>query len=103
MILRIQKREVHVNLGDEEYSHLCAEAEKAGISKSEFLRCLIAEVDLKPRRPEQYIQIVRELNAIGNNLNQIARQANAFGLSGDTLAECHRLLLKARSIVRNEL
>lgn len=30
-----------------------------------------------PRPPDEYVRLLREINAIGNNINQIARIANA--------------------------
>ena len=42
-----------------------------------FIRALIAGVNLRPRPPDEYAEIRRQLAAIGNNINQIARKANA--------------------------
>lgn len=44
-----------------------------------FIRNLIAGCNLKPRPPDSYKALVRELSAIGNNINQITRLANASG------------------------
>jgi len=43
------------------------------------LRLLIAGQKIKPRRPEVFIDLLHELSAIGNNINQIARVANICG------------------------
>lgn len=34
---------------------------------------------LRPRPPDAYTALLRELSALGNNVNQLARQANARG------------------------
>ena len=36
-------------------------------------------VDVKARPPNEYAQLIKEVNAIGNNINQIAHIANATG------------------------
>ena len=47
------------------------------MTESAVLRKLIAGVELRPRPPDQYAVLLRELSAIGNNINQIAHWANA--------------------------
>ena len=42
-----------------------------------LLRQLIMGVSLRPRPPDSYAALLRELSAIGNNINQLAHQANA--------------------------
>jgi len=42
-----------------------------------LVRALIMGLDIRPRPPDEYAGILRELSAIGNNLNQIARHVNA--------------------------
>ena len=32
---------------------------------------------IRPRPPDEYVKLLREINAIGNNINQIAHIANA--------------------------
>ena len=41
-----------------------------------LIRCRIMGVEVRPKPPEQYAQLLQNLSAIGNNLNQIARIAN---------------------------
>ena len=48
-----------------------------GLSVSTIVRNLIAGTQLRPRPPDQYAALLRELSAIGNNINQIAYWANA--------------------------
>lgn len=48
-----------------------------GLSVSTLVRKLIAGTQLRPRPPDQYAALLRELSAIGNNINQIAYWANA--------------------------
>lgn len=50
-------------------------------SMEPFIRALIMGVNLRPRPPDEYAEIRRQLAAIGNNINQIARAVNARGFA----------------------
>ena len=54
-------------------------SEKSGLSKSAVIRILIDGAKLKEMPPLDYHKMTAELHAIGNNMNQIARVANATG------------------------
>ena len=64
-------------LNDEEYAHLREQSEITGLSASVLIRQAIAGVQLRQRPPDEYAPLLRELSAIGNNVNQIAHWANA--------------------------
>lgn len=64
-------------LGDKELAHLREQCAVTGLSVSAFVRKAIAGVQLRPRPPGEYGALLRELAAIGNNINQIAYWANA--------------------------
>ncbi|HIR85556.1 MAG TPA: plasmid mobilization relaxosome protein MobC [Candidatus Limivicinus faecipullorum] len=64
-------------LGDKELAHLRKQCAVTGLSVSAFVRKAIAGVQLRPRPPGEYGALLRELAAIGNNINQIAYWANA--------------------------
>lgn len=66
-----------IRFTDEEWEHLNQEAIKAGVSKERFIRDAIAGIELTPKPPEELAALIKELNAIGNNINQIARIANS--------------------------
>ena len=70
-----------LRLNAAEYAHLCQQAEAAGLKKESFVRTLIMGVNLRPRPPDEYAEIRRQLAAIGNNINQIARAVNARGFA----------------------
>ena len=75
--MRKRPRHVSVWMNETEYQHLKKQAEIAGMGLDPFIRSLIAGVQLRPRPPDQYTALLRELSAIGNNINQIAYWANA--------------------------
>lgn len=72
-------RQVHVYLYEDEYEKYVSQVEKSGLSKSQYMRQLINGYKIKELPPLDYYNLIRELNAIGNNLNQIARIANSIG------------------------
>ena len=66
-----------VRLTDREYKHLKCQADNAGLKMEPFIRKLIAGVDIHPRPPDNIVQLIREVNYIGNNINQIAKKVNS--------------------------
>lgn len=68
---------ISVRLSAEEHTHLKAQAANAGLKMEPFVRRLIMGKEIYPRSPDTYAALLRELSAIGNNLNQIARVANS--------------------------
>ena len=75
--MRRRQRHVSIWMNDEEYRHLKTQARTAGMGIDPFVRNLVAGVQLRPRPPGEYRALLRELAAIGNNINQIAYWANA--------------------------
>lgn len=75
----MRKRAHHVSvwMNGEEYRHLNSQARLAGMGVDPFIRNLVAGVQLRPRPPDEYAALLRELSAVGNNINQIAHWANA--------------------------
>ena len=79
--MRENAKTMTLRLNAAEYAHLCQQAEAAGLKKEPFVRTLIMGVNLRPRPPDEYAEIRRQLAAIGNNINQIARAVYARGFA----------------------
>ena len=75
-ILRYRNNFIGLWLDDKEYSHLQKQCDISGLTASALIRKLIMGVQLRPRPPDTYAALLRELSAIGNNINQIAYWAN---------------------------
>ena len=75
------KRQIKVTfrLTPAEYESLVAKAAIAGLSREAFLRALLEGCQIRPRPPDSYKDLARELAAIGNNINQLAAKANTLG------------------------
>ena len=70
---------VLIRLTESEKEHLKRQAAITGFKVEPFIRSLIMNSKLRPRPPDEHGKIIRELSAIGNNVNQIARVANSLG------------------------
>lgn len=76
---RKRTHRVQVRLSDDEYDFFQYNLERTGLSAEVYLRKLISDKIPKTKEIGQYEQdILTQLYAIGNNLNQIARQANTM-------------------------
>ena len=91
-------------LNDEELALLNSHCSVSGLSSSAVLRNLIAGTQIRPRPPDQYAALLRELSAIGNNINQIAYWANAQkSVRQAEIDDAAVLAKKARELVKNGL
>jgi hypothetical protein len=74
------RKQVCLWLTESQATRLDALVARAGISRRAYLRHLIDGVVPVDRPVPAYFQMIRELAAIGNNLNQLAHHAHATGL-----------------------
>lgn len=68
---------VLVRLSQKEKEHLKSQAAACALKMEPYIRKLIMGSVIRPRPPDEYVKLLREINAIGNNINQIAHIANA--------------------------
>lgn len=74
--MRTRNHRFSVWLNDKELAHLTRQAEITGLKKEPLIRKLIMGADIQPRPPDNIAQLIREINYIGNNINQIAKKVN---------------------------
>ncbi len=72
---------VTLKMNTDEYFSLKAKARMAGINRSEFIRRSIRSAMVKQRLSPELMKHIRQLSGMANNVNQIARAANAAGYS----------------------
>lgn len=99
--MRTRPRCIGLWLNDAEHDHLMRQCAATGLNANAHIRKLIMGENLRPRPPDAYAALLRELSAIGNNINQLAHQANARGEA--TRAEIHaasELVQQAWRLVR---
>lgn len=73
----MDKIKISVRLTEKEHKRLKENAAACALKMEPYIRKLIAGSEVKARPPNEYITLIREVNAIGNNINQIAHKANA--------------------------
>ncbi len=99
---RTRNRHVSVWLTDAELAHLRKQAAAAGLGIDPFLRSLILGVQLRPRPPDTYATLLRELSAIGNNINQIAHTVNGQKYAADSqIDQAVSLIRRAWRLVKD--
>ena len=80
-------KQITIRLTADEYAHVKQLSKSSGLKMEPAIRALVMGVNLSPRPPDEYAEIRRQLAAIGNNINQIARAVNARGFaSGEDIA-----------------
>lgn len=67
--------EIKVRLNTDEYVDLMNKVLASGHSRERYIRSLISGVVPKEKPPIEYYQLIREFNAIGNNLNQLVHNS----------------------------
>lgn len=80
---RIRKKQILIRLSEKEYLHLAEQADLAQLNMAQFVRNLIMGIKMKPRPKEEWAELLRQMSAIGNNLNQIVYRASLHGLADE--------------------
>lgn len=77
----MRKRNVdkHIWFSRAEAQELQRKAKKACLSEAGLIRLLIKGYEPKAKPDERFYDVMRELSAIGNNINQLAAKANTLG------------------------
>ena len=70
---------IDLRLTESEAAALNRDVKKAGVSREAYLRSLIRKMPLKEKPSVDVIDILKNLQLINNNMNQIAVKANAKG------------------------
>ena len=102
----MRKREHFIGLwlDDREYKHLLKQRTISGLNASTLIRHSIMGINIQPKPPDTYAALLRELSAIGNNVNQIAYWANATkGIGKAEIAEAAALIRQAWRLVKETL
>lgn len=83
--MRTRSIKKQVWLNKSEATILKNKSKKSGLNESEYIRRAITESVVKEQPNESFYIFIKELRAIGNNLNQIARRLNYDGKFDDKL------------------
>ena len=72
--------QIIVRLNADEHQRLKRHAQKSGYSQAAYIRALLDKSIPKERPDDRFYEVMRQLAALGNSMNQIACKANTIGL-----------------------
>lgn len=77
----MRKRNIdkHIWFSRAEAQELQRKSKKACLSEAGLIRLLIKGYEPKEKPDDRFYDVMRELSAIGNNINQLAAKANTLG------------------------
>ena len=102
--MRENMKRLTLRLDAREYAHLKRLAQASGMKMEPLIRQLILGIELRPRPPDEYAALLRELSAIGNNVNQIAYWANSCrSIAERDIQEAAALVKQAWRLVKEVL
>ena len=77
---RTRKNQIHFFLDDDEFERFEILKERSGLSTSALMRQLINGCQISEAPPVDFWDMTKQIRYYGNNLNQIAKRMNLFGL-----------------------
>ena len=92
------KYRITVKIATKDYYLLKSKAKSAGVSASEFIRGCIANGGVKERLSKEHGDLIRKLCGMANNLNQLARKANAEGYAS-VFIPCRTLMIEIDNLI----
>ena len=100
----MRKRNVQIlfRLNEEEADYLYDLVKRSGRSKEALLRSMVKGYRLCEKPDPEFYQIMRELSAIGNNINQIAHTVNGQKYAaGSQIDQAAALVRRAWRLVKD--
>ena len=67
-----------VRLTQDEMNHLTRQVNQTNLSREDFVRSLISKAEIRSRVPMDLVSVLKNLQQINNNMNQIAMKANSL-------------------------
>ena len=100
--MRYKQKRICCRVSDEVWEKLQKLKKDSGLTMTSIISKLIMGYDIKPLNTDELLRIYKELNHIGNNINQIAHIANCEKhLSADKINEADELMDKVWECVRS--
>ena len=73
-----RRNKIDLRLNDTELAQLNHDVEKSGWSREKYLRALIAKRPIRERPSMDLVSVLKQLQQINNNMNQIAVKASSL-------------------------
>ena len=90
--MRKNQYNLHIRLDEDERAALENGLQASGLPLSAYLRKLILGESIQAAPSEELRRLRTEIHQIGNNINQLARKANAGFASRDEVTRALRML-----------
>ena len=90
---------VSLKMATEEYYSLKSKARSAGITLSEYLRQTVGKSEVRQRLSPEHLGYIRQISGMANNINQIARKANAAGYT-EVYLTCGRMIAELDNLIK---
>ena len=74
-------RSINLKLTESDYETIRQKAESLGMTATQYARQMTLKGRIKPCYTKEELELRRKLGGMANNLNQLARKANADGYS----------------------
>jgi hypothetical protein len=78
-IMRTHTKTFHIRFTEKEYARLCRYADKAKLPKTTYIRHLLNGCCPQEHYAIEFWALMREVHAVGNNLNQLTNLAHRVG------------------------
>lgn len=78
-VKRKRTHRVEVAMNDVEYEKFLSKVNECGLTKQKYLLMLISNRIPQPRPSSDFLEVIKQLRKIGNNINQLAVIANKNG------------------------
>ena len=99
--MRRRAVDIHIMLNREEgkkFDELC---KKTGLTRAALIRKMILNCPIKERPNVDFLELTNEIYQIGNNFNQLVRQANVRGnVSDSEVKEAQRVHRQVYRLMR---
>jgi hypothetical protein len=102
----MRKRKIHIQfwLDEKEAESLNKKVIRSGLSRENYLRHIIGGLVPTDAPPPDYYSMMRELHAIGTNLNQVAQKAHVLNVIDvkryeDNVAALNKAIIKITEAV----
>ncbi len=89
---------INLKLTEEDFKTVKEKAEKLGMKATRYVREMTLKGGIKSRFTLEELDLMRKLAGMGNNLNQIARQANKSGF-GQVGVEVVNIALQIKQLL----
>jgi uncharacterized protein YgfB (UPF0149 family) len=100
--MKIRNRKITVRLSEKERKFLGEQADAGGMKIEPYIRELIMGNEVKSRPKEEWAEVVRQIAAVGNNINQIAKNTNmGMEATADILKEVLEMQKQVWERVKN--